>query len=123
MPAARVYLDDESLPLHARLQECIRLLDLAIEESKKRGRDMVAKEAAYYTAKAQESFDLLERGYAVTFIQTAIKGRPDVNERMSEYHEAEVLYKNAQDAIQVYKLKLRTLEAEIEREYEQARRM
>lgn len=119
----RVALDDETLPLWVRIEECMRLLDLALAEAKKRGRYMVEKEAAYYTAKAQESFRLLEAGYANTYISTVIKGRPGVSEAMGGYHEAEVLYKNSLDAINVFKLKLRVLEGEQQREWDQSRRM
>lgn len=118
-----VLLDDESVPLWVRIQECMRLCDLAVSESKARGRRMVEAEAAYYTEKARESFELLTAGYANTFIQTVVKGRPKVAEAMEAYHAAEVEYKNAQDAINVYKLKLRVLESELEREWEQTRRM
>lgn len=118
-----VLLDDEDVPLWVRIQECMRLLDLALKEAKSRGQAMVEAERLYYTAKAQESFRLLEAGYANTYIQTVIKGRPEVSEAMSAYHEAEVQYKNANEALQVFKTKLRVLENENEREWEQARRM
>lgn len=119
----QVALDDESVPLWVRIEECIRLIDLALKEAKSRGRLMVEKELAYYGAKAEESFRLLEAGYANTYIQTVIKGRPGVKEAMGEYHEAEVLYKNANEAIQALKLKLRVLENEQQRDWEQAKRM
>lgn len=119
----RVPLDDDSLPLWVRIEECMRLIDLALKEAKGRGKTMVEKEAAYYTAKASESFRLLEAGYANTFIQNVIKGRPGVVEAMSEYHAAEVEYKNANEAINAMKAKLRVLENENEREWEQAKRM
>lgn len=118
-----VALDDESVPLWVRIEECIRLIDLALKEAKRRGRDMVDKELRYYSAKSAESFRLLEAGYANTFIQTVVKGRPGVAEAMSEYHEAEVLYRNANEAIQALKLKLRVLENEQQRDWEQAKRM
>ena len=118
-----IRLDDETLPVYLRRNECMRLLDLAISEAKRRGELMVEKEAEYYKAKAEESFLLLEAGHANTFIQSVIKGRPDVNEAMTAHHAAEVLYKNANEAINAYKLKLRCLEADLEREWEQAGRM
>lgn len=119
----KVYVDDESLPLWVRIEECMRLVDAALMESKLRGKDMVAKEAAYYTAKANVSFSMLEDGYTNTYIQTVIKGQPGVTEALSAYHDAEVEYKNAVEAVQVYKLKLRVLEAENEREWSQMNRM
>lgn len=117
-----VAVDDESLPLWVRIEECMRLIDVALKEAKVRGNAMVEAEAAYYTAKAQESFKLLEAGYANTYIQTVIKGHPGVSEAMSAYHAAEVEYKNANEAINAYKAKLRVLENEQEREWSQQRR-
>lgn len=116
-------LDDESIPIHVRKMEAKRLLNLAIAEAKRRGIEMNVCESRYYTAKADESFNLLEAGYANTFIQTVIKGRPGVVEAMRSYHDAEVEYKNANEAINAYKLVLKTLEADEEREWEQARNM
>lgn len=118
-----VAIDDESVPLWVRIEECMRLLDVALKEAKMRGRAMVEAETAYYTAKAHESFNLLEAGFANTYIQTVIKGRPGVSEAMSAYHEAEVLYRNANEAIQALKVKLRILENEQEREWSQQKRM
>lgn len=118
-----VAIDDESLPLWVRIEECMRLLDVALKEAKMRGKSMVEAEARYYTAKAQESFRLLEAGYANTYIQTVIKGRQGVSEAMSEYHEAEVLYRNANEAINAMKAKLRVLENEQEREWSQQKRI
>lgn len=118
-----VAIDDDSIPLWVRIEEAMRLLDTALREAKSRGRVMVEKEARYYSAKAQESFDMLEAGFTNTYIQTVIKGRPKVAKAMSEYHEAEVLYKNANEALQVVKLKLRVLEAEMEREWNNQNRM
>lgn len=116
-------LDDESIPVHVRKMECKRLLNKAISEAKRRGIAMVVAEARYYGEKADESFRLLEAGYANTFIQTVIKGRPSVVEAMRSFHDAEVEYKNANEAINAYKLVLKTLEADEEREWEQAKRM
>lgn len=120
--SAEVFLDDESVPVWVRRNECVRLLDLALSEAKRRGAVMVEAEAAYYTAKARASFSLLEQGHANTLIQSVVKGVPEVSGAMAAYHAAEVEYKNANEAINVYKMKLRVLEADLEREYEQARR-
>ena len=116
-------IDDESIPLWLRIEECMRLLDIALKEAKRRGNHMVNCECEYYTAKANECFELLEKGYANTFIQQVIKGRPNVAEAMTKYHAAEVEYKNANEAINAMKVKLRVLENEQEREWNQAKRM
>ena len=115
----RIKLDDESIPLWVRINECLRLIDAAIVESRRRGLVMVQRESEYYTAKAHESFELLEAGYANTLIQQVIKGRPKVAEAMSAYHAAEVEYKNAQDAVMAYKKCLDTLREQQQREWNQ----
>lgn len=120
---SEIYLDDDSIPMWVRIEEGMRMLDLAIKEAKERGRKMVEKEVEYYEVKAKVSYRMLEAGYANTYIQMVIKGQPEVAAAMGEYHAAEVEYKNANEAIQAYKLKLRIMEAELEREHEQARRM
>ena len=121
--ADTVSLDDESIPLWIRIEECMRLLDVALREAKTRGNLMVERECEYYTAKSKECFSLLEAGHANTFIQQVIKGRPSVAEAMQRFHAAEVEYKNANEAINAMKAKLRVLENELEREYEQSKRM
>lgn len=112
-----ILLDDETLPLWVRIEECMRMLDVALAEAKRRGAEMVLSEARYYTAKADESMELLSAGYANTFIQTVIKGRPRVSEAMAKYHADEVEYKNACEAIQVFKKKLDTMREEYAREW------
>ena len=118
----QVPIDDESIPLWVRIEECMRMLDVANRAAKGRGITMVNAEAEYYTQKAIAAFTLKEEGYPVTFISDVIKGIPEVSKAMTTYHAEEVGYKNANEAIQIYKLKLRVLNDEQQRDYEQARR-
>ena len=110
----------DELPLWEQIKECNRMLDVALRECKERGNRMVEKEAAYYTAKSEESFRLLEAGYANTFIQTVVKGRPKVSAAMSEYHAAQVEYENAREARNVWKKKLDSLREQYQREWSAA---
>ena len=87
---SEILLDDDSIPMWVRIEECMRMLDLAVKQAKERGRRMVEKEVDYYTAKAEESYRMLEAGYSNTYIQTAVKGQPKVAAAMGEYHAAEV---------------------------------
>jgi len=104
-------------PLWEQIKHCMRMLDTALLECKQRGSAMVKAEADYYTAKDRESFRMLEAGYANTYINTVIKGRPSVSEAMSAYHAAEVEYENAREARNVWKKKLDTLREEYSREW------
>lgn len=103
--------------LWQEIRETQRLLELALSEAKRRGEVMVKAEAEYYTAKAEASFALKEQGVPVTFIQTVIKGVPEVCEAMSRYHAAQVEYENAREARQVWKKKLDTLREQYSREW------
>lgn len=109
--------DRYDLPLWQQLTECMRMLDKALLECKKRGSAMVLAKAHYYTVKAQAAFALREDGYPVTFIQDVLKGMPDVNDAMREYNAAEVEYENAREARNVIKKKIDTLREEYQREW------
>ena len=104
-------------PLWEQEKHCMRMLDTALLECKKRGSSMVSLKAAYYTAKAKEAFRLREEGYPVTFISDVLKGMPSVNEAMSEFNLAEVEYENSREARNVWKKKLDTIREEHSREW------
>lgn len=106
--------------LWGEIEEVTRLLDLSLKEAKERGNRYVLAEAAYYSAKAQAAFAMKEEGYPVTFIDTVIKGVPQVTEAMSAYHAAQVEYENAKEARNCYKKKLDTLREQYQREWSQA---
>lgn len=103
--------------LWQEIRETQRLLELALSEAKTRGEAMVRAEAEYYTAKAEASFALKEQGVPVTFIQTVIKGVPEVCGPMTRYHAAQVEYENAREARNVFKKKLDTLREQYSREW------
>lgn len=115
--------DDESIPLHVRRDECIRQLEYALKLCRQRGLAMCDAEAAYYTAKAETVYELKESKMPATLIALVVKGAKEVVRKLRDFHAAEVEYKNAQEAVNVYKLVLRSFESEIEREWNQAKRM
>ena len=114
--------DDESIPLWVRIQEAERMLYVAMKEAKVRGLKWAQLEAHYYSVKAEETLLLHEQGHTATNIANIIKGQPKTNEALEQMHEAEVLYDNAKEAINVYKIIARILNDEQQREWEQARR-
>ena len=115
--------DDESIPLWVRIQEAERMLYVAMKEAKVRGLKWAQLEAHYYSMKAEETLLLHEQGHTATNIANIIKGQPKTNEALERMHEAEVLYDNAKEAINVYKIIARILNDEQQREFEQARRL
>ena len=114
--------DDESIPLWVRIQEAERMLYVAMKEAKARGLKWAQLEAHYYSCKADETLALHEAGHTATNIANIIKGQPKTNKALEQMREAEVLYDNAKEAINAYKLIARILNDEQQREFEQARR-
>lgn len=56
----------------------------------------------------------------MTLIGDLAKGHPEISELRHKRDVAKVLYWNAQEAINVYKLECRLVEAQIKREWEDA---
>ena len=102
------------------IQDTLADLDLALAKAKERGLAMNIAEASYYTVKDNRVRELIEEGKSATVINLIIKGEPDVNEKMRKFHDMQVLYKNAIEAVNVYKKRLDTLREEYEREWNRA---
>ena len=73
-------------------------------------------------ARFKKAVKLLEENKSGTVIQMLIKGESEVNAAMNEFHDAQVEYKNACEAINVYKKWLDTLREQYQREWSQAGR-
>ena len=119
---AGVDFDDESVPLWVRIQEAERMMKLAQKEAKGRGITLSRITAMYYSAKAEETLELYDRGYPATLIANLIKGQPRTNELLEKKLAEQAGYDNAKEAINVYKLIARILNDEQQREWEQAAR-
>lgn len=104
----------------AEIQETLSSLDLALSEAKARGLEYSRAEAAYYSAKDRRVRELMDEGLSATAISLVIKGEESVNDKLQHFRNMEVLYKNALEAVNVYKLRLRVLESQYEREWSRA---
>ena len=104
----------------AEIQETLSNLDLALAQAKTRGLEYSKAEAAYYSAKDRRVRELMDEGYSATAIGMIVKGEESVNDKLQHYRDMEVLYKNALEAVNVYKLRLRVLESQYEREWSRA---
>ena len=103
-----------------QIQETLSSLDDALAKTRKRGLEMTRAEAAYYSVKDRRVRELMDEGLSATAIGMVIKGEPEVTEALKHYHDMEVLYTNAKEAVNVYKLRLRVLENQYEREWSRA---
>jgi hypothetical protein len=105
-----------------RIDEALRMVKVAQQEAKGRGITLSRVTAEYYSAKAEETLALYEKGYPATLIANLIKGQPRTNALLEKKLAEEAGYKNAVEATNVYKLIARILNDEEQRDWEQARR-
>lgn len=96
--------------LNAQLSQGIRLMG-------RYGREYAQAEHDYKIELAKEAIRLREKDIPVTMIQLRIYGTGDVPEKRFKRDTAQVMYNTAQENINAIKLKMRLLEAQIDREY------
>ena len=118
-----IEFDDESIPLHVRRNEAMRMMLVALRESKGRGITNAKAQAEYYTAKALDTEMLLAAGNTATSTADKVKGQPRTNEALEARIAEQVGYDNACEAVQCFKKIASILNDDIQREWEQAKRM
>ena len=96
--------------LNIQLSQGIRLMG-------RYGREYAQAEHDYKIELAKEAIRLREKDIPVTMIQLRIYGTGDVPKKRFERDKAEVMYDTAKENINAIKLKMRLLEAQIDREY------
>lgn len=94
-----------------------RLLDVAIKEAGKRGKAYAQAERDYRVSMAKKILMEREGGTPVTIISDICRGDAHIAKLRFERDCAEVVYKSALEAINVMKLQIRILDAQIEREW------
>ena len=99
------------------LQDAIKTLDVMIKEMKSRGQDYAQARANYEIAKAETMLKLRDDGIAVTATRDLALGNRNVAQLRLKKDVAETLYKTVQEAIQTQKLKMRLMEAQLQREW------
>ena len=96
------------------------MLEVALKECKIRGRAAAEAEQAYRVKLAETILLLREGGYPATLIGDLARGDRDVARLKFERDCAEVVYENAQEAINVYKRQIDVLRDQIDREWKSA---
>ena len=99
------------------LQEKVRLTDQALLQLGKRGEAYAKAEREYRVALQQEILKQRDVGTPVTIISDICRGTPAIAQKKFERDVAEISYKSALEAINVYKLQIRLLESQISREW------
>ena len=97
-------------------------MDLALRACKERGLERSRLEAHYYSVKADAVQAMKDAGCTATEISLRIKGDPAVNEAMRAFHDADVGYENAREAVMVFKKWFDFLREQYQREWGQSGR-
>ena len=87
------------------------------------GTDYARKDSAYQIELYETATRLKAQGETATMISLTIKGNGKVPKVRLDRDIAEVMYKTAQEKINAIKLQLKLVEAQIEREWSQAKRV
>ena len=94
-----------------------KLLDAAVRQLGTRGRAFAEAEREYKIALAKKMLELRDGGTPVTIISDLCRGDREIARLRFERDCAEVVYKSALEAINSYKLQLRLLDAQLQREW------
>lgn len=103
--------------LYIELQKKVHLLDKALRELPARGEKYANSECAYRVSLAKKILEERDKGTPVTIIGDVCRGDECIAKCKLERDIAQSLYDSAKEACNVYKLQVRLLENQIDREY------
>jgi hypothetical protein len=106
-----------SQDLFLELQEKIKLLDSALGLLGKRGRDHAQAEHDYRVALAERMIREKEAGKPATILSDICRGASDIALLKFQRDCMEVSYKSALEALNVYKIQVKVLNEQLDREY------
>lgn len=92
-------------------------LEMAIRELKERGKAYSHAEHDYRVLLSKRLVELRAEGQAVTHLADIAKGEPEVAKLRLQRDISESLYKSCLEAINVYKIKIKVLEGQMQREW------
>lgn len=101
--------------LYAKRDELEGLLEKDLAECRKSGFQYAENEAAYRKELRKAILAERHKGTPVTITSDICRGRDDIADLKQARDAAEALYKASQEAINVHKLRLRMVDAEIQR--------
>ena len=106
------------MDLYNDLQQKIKELNISIKKLRETGTEYAEAERDYKITLRQEALKLRpEKGMPVTLIQQVVYGVPEVAEKRFVRDVKEAVYKANIEAINVFKLQIRIIESQLQREY------
>lgn len=103
--------------LYGQLDELTDLLMAELETCKTSGCQYAENEAGYRKALRLAILDERQKGTPATLTSDLCRGREDIANLKRLRDCSEAIYKASQEAINVYKLRIRMLDAQITREW------
>ena len=100
-----------------KLEELNNLLTSALSEYKRRGQDYAKAYKNYRVKVAQKLLQLKAEGMPVTISYDIARGDEEVANAKEQEITTECLYKSCQEAVNVYKLKIKILQAQINNDF------
>ena len=92
-------------------------LEQALNQLKKRGVTLAEAERDYKIALRSEILKLRDNGHAATLVLNLAYGTPEIAKLRMQRDIAEALYKSALEAINIYKLKVRVMQNQYDKEW------
>lgn len=115
---SKVNQGDDLVDLYNDLQQKIKELNISIKKLRETGTEYAEAEKEYKITLRQEALKLrAEKGMPVTLIQQVVYGVPEVAEKRFVRDVKEAVYKANIEAINVFKLQIRVIESQLQREY------
>lgn len=99
------------------LQGRVSMLDTALKQLGNRGRAAADAEQKYRISLAQKIMVERDKGTPATIMSDICRGDPQIAKLKFDRDVAEVTYKSAMEACNIYKIQVKVLENQIDREY------
>lgn len=103
--------------LMTELQGRVSMLDTALKQLGNRGRAAADAEQRYRVALAKKIMVERDRGTPATIMSDICRGDLEIARLKFDRDVAEVTYKSAMEACNIYKIQVKVLENQIDREY------
>lgn len=100
-----------------QIEKYNNMLETAVTEMKTRSKKLAEAEYYYKTALSKRLVELRAEGQAVTHLADIARGEPNIAELRLKRDIAKGLYDSSQEAINMYKIRIRVLENQFAREW------
>lgn len=106
-----------SIDLFNEIFQRLQQLEESVKDLRQDGARYAEAEREYRTEQSKEMLNMRHNGMPVTIIPDVVRGMEHVSDLRFERDCARVIYESTKEAINVYKLAVRILENQLEREW------